>query len=64
MKTLSVALPDRVAEQLKELVEQGWFLDEAELARQALSEFLNKQRFELCTPPESSTSVSMPSTKL
>ncbi len=47
MKTLKVALPDQLARQLKDLVEQGWFLDEAELARQALSEFLQKQRFEL-----------------
>jgi len=47
MKTLEVALPDRLARRVKELVEQGWFLDEAELARQALSEFLSKHRFEL-----------------
>ena len=47
MKTLEVALPDRLAKQVRELVEQGWFLDEAELARQALSEFLGKHRFEL-----------------
>ena len=47
MKTLEVALPDRLARQLKDLVEQGWFLSEAELARQALSEFLRQRRFEL-----------------
>ncbi len=47
MKTLEVALPDRLAKQVKELVEQGWFLDEAEVARQALSEFLSKHQFEL-----------------
>ncbi len=46
MKTLEVALPDQLAKQVKQLVEQGWFLDEAELARQALSEFLSKHRFE------------------
>lgn len=47
MKTLEVALPDRLAKQVNDLVEQGWFIDEAELARQALSEFLSKHRFEL-----------------
>ena len=47
MKTLEVALPDRLAKRVKELVEEGWFLDEAELARQAVSEFLGKHRFEL-----------------
>ena len=47
MKTLEIALPDRLAKQLKELVEQGWFLSEAELARQALSEFVNRHRSEL-----------------
>lgn len=47
MKTLEVALPDRLAKQLNDLVEQGWFLSEAELARQALSEFLCQRRFEL-----------------
>ncbi len=47
MKTLEVALPDRLARQVKDLVEQGWFVDEAELARQALNEFLGKHRFEL-----------------
>lgn len=47
MKTLEVALPDRLAKQVKQLVEQGWFLDEAEVARQALSEFLSQHRFEL-----------------
>ncbi len=47
MKTLEVTLPDRLAKQVKQLVEQGWFLDEAEVARQALSEFLSQHRFEL-----------------
>ena len=47
MKTLEVSLPDRLAKQLKELVEEGWFLSEAELARQALSEFVHRHRFEL-----------------
>ena len=47
MTTLEVALPDRLAKQLKDLVEQGWFLSEAELARQALSDFLHQRRFEL-----------------
>ncbi len=47
MKTLEVALPDRLAKQVKQLVDQGWFLDEAEVARQALIEFLSQHRFEL-----------------
>lgn len=47
MKTLTVELPDRVAESLEGLVEAGWFRDEAEVVRLALVEFLNRHRLQL-----------------
>ncbi len=47
MKKLELRLPDRLAHQVKSLVEEGWFVSEAELARQALSEFVHRHRFQL-----------------
>ena len=47
MKTLTVELPDRVAENLEGLVEAGWFRDEADVVRLALVEFLNRHRLQL-----------------
>ncbi len=47
MRTLQVEIPDRLADEVEHLVEDGWFVSEAELARQALSEFVHRHRFEL-----------------
>ncbi len=47
MKTLKLELPDRVAESMAELVRTGWFVDEAEIVRQALAEFTQRQRLQL-----------------
>lgn len=47
MKTLKLEVPDRVAESMAELVRTGWFLDEAEIVRQALAEFTRRQRLQL-----------------
>ncbi len=47
MKTLALQVPDRLAQQMQELVEAGWFVDESELTRQALSRFVQESRFEL-----------------
>lgn len=47
MKTLTVELPDQLARTVEELVRAGWFTNEAELARQALSDFVLQRRFQL-----------------
>ncbi len=47
MKTLEMELPDALAERLEELVEEGWFTSEAEVARLALADYLRRRRFEL-----------------
>ena len=47
MKTLKLEVPDRVAEAMEELVRGGWFVDESELARQALDAFLHTRRLHL-----------------
>ncbi|MCP4661701.1 MAG: CopG family transcriptional regulator [bacterium] len=47
MRTLQIELPDRLAEQLEDLVRAGWFVTEAELARQALTDFVHHHRFQL-----------------
>lgn len=47
MKTLEIAVPDTLADQLRGLVEEGWFTSENEIGRLALVEFLNRHRFEL-----------------
>lgn len=47
MKTLEIEVPDSVAEQLRELVDTGWFANENEIGRLALVEFLNRHRFQL-----------------
>lgn len=47
MKTLQIELPDQLAKEVEDLVHGGWFVDEAELARQALRELVQRQRLEL-----------------
>jgi len=47
MKTLQLAVPDRLAEAIEALVQDGWFTDESELVRQALTEFVSRHRFQL-----------------
>jgi Arc/MetJ-type ribon-helix-helix transcriptional regulator len=47
MKSLTLDLPDKLAEELTKLVREGWFRSEDELVRAALSEFLRSHRFEL-----------------
>lgn len=43
MTTIQIEVPEKLAEGISNLVKMGWFLSEGELARQALTEFL--QRF-------------------
>lgn len=47
MKTLKIEVPDQLAKQIEHLVETGWFVNEAEIARLALAEFVHRHRFEL-----------------
>jgi Arc/MetJ-type ribon-helix-helix transcriptional regulator len=47
MKMLNLKVPDRLAEAMEELVQAGWFVDESEIVRQALSEFLQHHRLQL-----------------
>ncbi len=47
MRTLELELPDQLAQQIADLVRAGWFVSEAELARQALTHFVRDQRFQL-----------------
>jgi Arc/MetJ-type ribon-helix-helix transcriptional regulator len=47
MKEITVRLPDKVAEQLDEALESGWFLTQDDLIRAALVEFLNENRLKL-----------------
>ena len=47
MRTLELELPDQLAQQIADLVRSGWFVSEAELARQALTHFVRDQRFQL-----------------
>lgn len=44
MATLQIEVPEKLAEGISHLVKMGWFLSEGELARQALTEFI--QRFQ------------------
>ncbi len=47
MKMISVEVPEQVAKEMEDLVRAGWFMNEAELARQALASFVQKAQFQL-----------------
>ena len=47
MKTMQVAISDQLAQEIEALVENGWFADNSELMRLALTEFVRRHRFEL-----------------
>lgn len=47
MKTLALELPERLTEEIDALVENGWFVDENELIRAALWDFVRRNRFVL-----------------
>ena len=42
MKTITVALPAKLAQELDTMVKSGWFSSEEELVRMALMEFLRR----------------------
>ncbi len=47
MRTMQVALPDKLADQIDSMVETGWFRDSDQLVQLALIEFLRHNRQEL-----------------
>lgn len=47
MKTLALEVPDRLAEELENLVRAGWFASREEAMRLALAEFLRRNKFRL-----------------
>ncbi|MFL6194909.1 MAG: CopG family transcriptional regulator [Thermoanaerobaculia bacterium] len=47
MKVLKLQIPDQLAREIENLVRSGWFANEDEIARLALSEFVRGHRFEL-----------------
>jgi Arc/MetJ-type ribon-helix-helix transcriptional regulator len=47
MKTISVELPDRAAEEIDALVRAGWFASQSEVIRAAVLDFLRRNRIEL-----------------
>ncbi|MBA3442547.1 MAG: ribbon-helix-helix protein, CopG family [Pyrinomonadaceae bacterium] len=46
-KSMQVDLPDKLADELKLLVEAGWFQSQEEAVRVALLEFVRRHRAEL-----------------
>jgi Arc/MetJ-type ribon-helix-helix transcriptional regulator len=47
MRSVIIELPDQLAEELDSVVQSGWFDDESDAVRQALREFLSRQRRKL-----------------
>lgn len=47
MQTLQVELPDQMADEVKEAIEAGKFVDAGDVVRAALREFISRRRFEL-----------------
>lgn len=47
MKSLTIEVPDRLAEEMRRMVREGWYGSEAELARTALGEFVRARHAEL-----------------
>jgi len=47
LKTLALEVPDRLAQELENLVRSGWFTSEAEIVRLALAEFLRRNKLRL-----------------
>ena len=47
MKAIQLELPDKLAEALDTMVQQGWFRNEEEVLRFALLEFLRGHRLDM-----------------
>lgn len=47
MKTIKISLPEKLGIELKNYVKSGWFIDESEVLRTALQEFVRHNRLKL-----------------
>ena len=47
MKTITLTLPERIIAELENYVKQGWFLDESDVIRVALQDFVRRNRLSL-----------------
>jgi len=47
LKTFKIDVPERLAQQVEDLVTAGWFANSEELTRLALAEFVQRHPFEL-----------------
>jgi Arc/MetJ-type ribon-helix-helix transcriptional regulator len=47
MKSIQIELPDKLTQELDAMVKAGWFINEAEIVRLALLEFIRHHRLEL-----------------
>ena len=47
MKSIQIELPEKLAQELDAMVKEGWFRNEGEAVRSALSEFIRRHRLEL-----------------
>jgi Arc/MetJ-type ribon-helix-helix transcriptional regulator len=45
VKILEIDVPEQLAREIDRLVQEGWFLNEGELARLALADFVHHHRF-------------------
>jgi Arc/MetJ-type ribon-helix-helix transcriptional regulator len=47
MKTITVSLPEKMEAEVSALVKNGWFINEQELMRTALQEFIRRNMVKL-----------------
>lgn len=47
MKTISVAVPDKLGIEVENYVKKGWFSDESEVLKTALRDFVRHNRLKL-----------------
>ena len=47
MKTVTISLPEQLRAEIDKYVRDGWFLDEGDVLRTALHEFVQSQRLRL-----------------
>jgi Arc/MetJ-type ribon-helix-helix transcriptional regulator len=47
VRKIAIELPDQVTDEMDMLVQNGWFVDESEIVRAALWEFVKRNRFAL-----------------
>lgn len=47
MKTISIAVPERLEKEIQTYIQGGWFKDESDLLQTALRDFLRKNKASL-----------------